>query len=199
MAVETWPGASLVVAEPELLFAILMEAFDGPALMSQTELVIERPGIEVPGEVPLRLTGLTWEGALTDEPAEGTGGSAMRPVYAQPAGLSLAALLLWIEDGDRCPPRVRHACGQFLRGLQRGHLSRMRTRARATPTASRGEWSGRGRGDLLRPTDTEPFANLDDVRFLTLLQADQEGRHVAIPRIRCGDHVQHPGGTGAVD
>ena len=73
MAVQARPGPSLIVAEPELLFAILMEAFDGPALVSQSELVIERAVVERPGEVPLRFAVLTRKGALTDEPPERAG------------------------------------------------------------------------------------------------------------------------------
>src|SRR6266508_4051737 len=67
MAVQARPGASLVVAEPDLLFAILMEAFDGPALVGESELVGEGAIIEVPGEVPLRFAVLTRKGTLTDE------------------------------------------------------------------------------------------------------------------------------------
>src|SRR6476661_262786 len=52
VAVQARPGPSLVAAKAELLFAILMEAFDGPALVSQSELVIERAVVERPGEVP---------------------------------------------------------------------------------------------------------------------------------------------------
>ena len=64
VAMETWPGATLVVAESELLLAILMKSFDGPPLMGETELVVELTGIEALGEVPLRLTVLAWERAL---------------------------------------------------------------------------------------------------------------------------------------
>ena len=37
MAVQARPGPSLVVAQPELLFAILMEAFDRPAEEDEDE------------------------------------------------------------------------------------------------------------------------------------------------------------------
>jgi len=40
---------------PELLFAILMESLDGPALVGQAELLGERAVVQAPGEVPLRL------------------------------------------------------------------------------------------------------------------------------------------------
>src|SRR5215216_5036417 len=87
MAVQAGPGPSLVVAEAELLFAILMEALHGPALVSQAELVVKRSGIQRPGKVPLRLAVLTRKGTLADEPAEGTGGVAVGAVDPQAAGL----------------------------------------------------------------------------------------------------------------
>src|SRR6266487_3688078 len=133
VAMQTGPGATLVVPESELLLAILMESFDGPPLMSQSELVVERTVVERPGEVPLRLAVLTRKGTLTDEPAERSGRVAMRALHAQPAGLALAALLLRIEDGDRRPPLVGDASGQLLRRVQWGYLGGIRTRARATP------------------------------------------------------------------
>ena len=76
MAVQTRPGPALVVAKAELLFAILMEALDGPALVSQPELIIERAVVQRPGEVPLRFAVLTRKGALADEPAERASGVA---------------------------------------------------------------------------------------------------------------------------
>src|SRR5215213_4038885 len=112
---QTGPGAPLVVAEPELLFAVLMKSFDSPPLVSQAELVIERTGIELPGEVPFRLAVLTRKGTLADEPAERAGGVTMGAVDAQSAGQPLAALLLRIEDGDRRPLLVGDATGQLLR------------------------------------------------------------------------------------
>ena len=82
VAVQTRPGATLVVPESELLFAILMKSFDGPALVSQAELIVERTGIEAPGEVPFRFAVLTGKGSLTDQPAEGAGGVAVGAVDA---------------------------------------------------------------------------------------------------------------------
>ena len=38
MAVQTGPGAPLVVPQAQFLLAILMEAFDGPAAMAELEL-----------------------------------------------------------------------------------------------------------------------------------------------------------------
>src|SRR6476469_4010658 len=127
-----------------------MEAFDSPALVSQSELVVERAVVQGPGEVPRRFAVLTRKGTLADEPAEGPGGVAMCAVHAQPNSLSLAPLLLGIEDGDRSPLLVGDACGQVLRRVQRGYLSGMRTRARATPTTGLGQWSGCSLGDLRR-------------------------------------------------
>src|SRR6266498_614064 len=94
MAVQARPGSALVVAEPELLFAILMEAFDGPALVSQSELVVERAIVERPGEVPLRFAVLTRKGTLADEPAEGAGGVAVGAVNTQSAGSSASVPFL---------------------------------------------------------------------------------------------------------
>ena len=117
VAVQARPGPSLVVTEPELLFAILMEAFDGPALMSESELVIERTVVERPGEVPLRFAVLTGKRALADQPAERAGGVAMGAVNTDAAGLALAPLLLRIEDGNRRPVRVGDGHRQHLRGV----------------------------------------------------------------------------------
>src|SRR6266496_6549963 len=64
VAVQTRPGPPLVVAEAECLLAILMKAFNGPALVGQTELVVEGAVIQGPGEVPLRLAVVTRKGAL---------------------------------------------------------------------------------------------------------------------------------------
>src|SRR3954467_10535065 len=132
VAMEARPGPSLIVTEAELLFAILVEAFDRPTLVGQSELDIEGAVVQGPGEVPFGLTVLTGQGTFTDEPTERTGGVAVRPVDAEPTGLPPAALLLGIEHGDRPPLLVRHAGRQRLRGVQRGHLARMRPGARAT-------------------------------------------------------------------
>ena len=76
VAVQARPGPSLIVAEAEFLFAILMEPFDGPALVRQSELVVEGAVVQGPGEIPLGLAVLTRKGALADEPAERAGGVA---------------------------------------------------------------------------------------------------------------------------
>ena len=77
MAVQARPGPSLVVAEAEFLFAILMKAFDGPALMGEAELLVEGTVVQGPGEVPLRLAVVTRKGTLADEPAETAGGGTV--------------------------------------------------------------------------------------------------------------------------
>ncbi len=142
VAMQARPGPSLVVAKPELLFAILMEAFDRPALVRQSELVVEGAVVEGPGEVPLGLTVLTRKGTFTDEPTEGTGGVAMCPVHAEPTRLPLAALLLGIEDGDRRPLLVGDASRQCLRGVQRCDLVGCgRVRGRPRRLASGRGWA----------------------------------------------------------
>lgn len=84
------PGASLVVAQPELLLASLMEPLHGPALVGQAELVVEWTGIERPGEGPLRLAVLARQWPLADEPADRSGRIAVRPMHAHPASLPQA-------------------------------------------------------------------------------------------------------------
>src|SRR4051794_27702293 len=115
------PGPSLVVAEPEFLLAILMEALDRPALVRQSELAIEGAVVQRPGEVPLRLAILTGQGTLADEPAERTGGVARGAVGSQAAGQPLAALPLGIEHGDGAPLLVGDRRRQRLCGVHRGH------------------------------------------------------------------------------
>jgi hypothetical protein len=114
MAMQARPGSSLVVAEPELLLAVLMEPFDRPPLMRPSELVVERAAVERQGEVPRRFAILTRKGTFADEPTTRTGRVAVGAVNLDVAGLALAALLLRIEDGDRCPLGIRHASHQRL-------------------------------------------------------------------------------------
>jgi len=134
VAVQARPGSSLIVAEAELLLAILMEALHGPALVGQAELVVKRSVVERPGEVPLRLAVLTGKGTLADQPAERAGGVAVGAVDTEAAGLALAPLLLRIEDGDGRPSLIRHVGRQRLRRVQRRNLAGMRLGARATQT-----------------------------------------------------------------
>ena len=63
MAMQTGPGAPLVVAQAQLLLAILMEAFDGPAAMAELELAGQGCVVQLPGEVPLGLAGLAGQRA----------------------------------------------------------------------------------------------------------------------------------------
>src|SRR5438128_228613 len=72
MAMQPRPGAALVVAQPQFLLAVLMEALDGPALMGQAQLLSQRAVVQRPGEVPevpLGLAVLAGEGPLADQPA----------------------------------------------------------------------------------------------------------------------------------
>src|SRR5947209_1747583 len=70
VAVEPWPGATLVVTHAQLLLAVLVEALDRPALVRQSELLGQRAVVQAPGEVPLGLAILTRHGPLADQPAE---------------------------------------------------------------------------------------------------------------------------------
>ena len=51
VAVEPWPGAALVVTQPQFLLAVLMETLDRPALVSQPKLLGQGAVVEAPGEV----------------------------------------------------------------------------------------------------------------------------------------------------
>src|SRR5215210_1186661 len=62
VAMQARPGASLIVAEPEFLLPILMEPLDGPALVGQSELLVEGAVVQGPGEVPFRFAVLTRKG-----------------------------------------------------------------------------------------------------------------------------------------
>src|SRR6266536_2723598 len=155
MAVQARPGPSLVVAESELLFAILMEALHSPALMGQPELVVEQAVVDQPGEVQLRLAVQARKGTLTDEPAEGAGGVAVVALHAQAARLPLTPLLLRIEDGDRRPLLLGDGGGQRLRGVQRRHLDRLRAGARATATRRVRDLASRRLSDLVGQPDAE--------------------------------------------
>src|SRR4051794_5087737 len=134
VAVQARPGPSLVVAEPEFLLAILMEPLDRPALVGQAELLVERPVVQGPGEVPLRLAGFAGQRTLADEPAERAGRVAVCPVDAEAAGLAPAPLLLRIEDRDGQPLLLGDRRSQDLRGMQRRDLVGMGPHARATST-----------------------------------------------------------------
>src|SRR4051794_29578292 len=55
VTVQARPTAPLVVAQPQLLLPILMEALHGPAPMGQPQLLRQRAAIEPPGPVPFGL------------------------------------------------------------------------------------------------------------------------------------------------
>ena len=84
MAMQSRPGASLVMVQAQPLLAILMEALDGPTAMRQPDLRLQVQIVEPPGDVPFGLSVLTGEGALPDQPAGWPGGIAVgapaRPV-----------------------------------------------------------------------------------------------------------------------
>src|SRR5215210_7122906 len=186
VAMQARPGPALVVAQPELLLAVLVEPLDRPALVGQAELRVERAVVEGPGEVPLGFAILTGQRALSDQPAEWAGGVAVSAVDAQAARLPLAPLLLGIEDGDRDPLRLRHGGRQRLGGVQRRNLGGMRMETRAprarvgrlrcgailplaTRSARRRQGARRRLGDLLWSTGAERLGDLDDVRLLPRL------------------------------
>src|SRR3712207_1543091 len=133
VAVQARPGPPLVVAQPELLLAILVEPLDRPALVGQAELPSERSVIEPPGKLPFRPALPAGPRALAEQPAERAGRVAMRPVGAQGAGLRRAALRLGIEDGARRPLVGGHGRRQRLGGVQRSHLAGMGTGPWASP------------------------------------------------------------------
>src|SRR5438477_4084741 len=93
VAVEPWPGAALVVAQPQFLLAVLMETLDRPALVSQSELLGQRGVVQAPGEVPLGLAVLARQRPLADQPAERAGLIATGAVDAQSAGQALGIQL----------------------------------------------------------------------------------------------------------
>src|SRR6516225_6761909 len=70
VTVEAGPGAALVITQPQLLLAVLMEALDRPALVSQAELLGQRALVHAPGDVPLGLTLLAGQRPLADQPAQ---------------------------------------------------------------------------------------------------------------------------------
>src|SRR5215210_6227277 len=73
VAVQPRPGAPLVVAEPELLLAVLMEPLHRPARVGPADSHRQRAAIQAPGEVPFRLAGLAAQRMFADQPAFGPG------------------------------------------------------------------------------------------------------------------------------
>src|SRR2546426_11600664 len=72
VALQSGPRPPLVVAQPQFLFAILMEALDGPPAMGQAHLRLQVQLVQPPGEVPLGVTLLPGQRALTQKPAART-------------------------------------------------------------------------------------------------------------------------------
>src|SRR3954470_7353347 len=97
MTVQPGPTAALVVAEPQFLLAIFMEAFHAPAPMRQAQLVFERAAIQAPGEVPFGVAALARQRALPQQPPTGPGHGAMGPVDAHPAPQPFGGLPIRIE------------------------------------------------------------------------------------------------------
>jgi hypothetical protein len=84
VAVQAGPAAALVIAQPQLLFPILMEPLDHPTPMRQHRLLGQRVPIEPPGEIPFRVARGIWQGPLADQPADRAGHLPMGPVDAHP-------------------------------------------------------------------------------------------------------------------
>src|SRR5438128_378430 len=62
------PRPPLIVPQPQLLFAILMEPLDGPAPVGQAHLRLQIQLREPPGKVPLGLALFSRQWAFADEP-----------------------------------------------------------------------------------------------------------------------------------
>jgi hypothetical protein len=155
VALQARPGPSLGVAEPELLLAVLVDPLDGPALVSQAELRVERPVVEAPGEGPLRLARVTRARPLAEEPAARAGRGAVGSVDAQAAGRAPAARVLGIEAGDRGPLVLRPGC----RPRRRGGAGNGRAAASATSSGRRTPnvletWTTSGSRRASRPART---------------------------------------------
>src|SRR3954454_12842598 len=73
MALQAGPTPALIIAQPQLLLPILMEAFDGPAAMRQPRLVGQGTAVQSPGAVPFRVARLAGEGLFRQQPAHGPG------------------------------------------------------------------------------------------------------------------------------
>ena len=66
VAVQAGPGAPLVVAQAELLLAVLMEALHRPPLVAEPQLPGKWQAVEPPREVPLRVAVLTRKRSLAE-------------------------------------------------------------------------------------------------------------------------------------
>jgi len=116
MPVQPGPTPPLVVAQAQLLFAILMKALDHPAAMRQPQLLTQGASIEAPGEVPFGVPRRARQRTLPDQPAARPRMLAVRSVDPNPAGEPLARLALLIEHGDTPPPATGDLLNHGLRG-----------------------------------------------------------------------------------
>src|SRR5579859_7318666 len=99
VAVQARPGAALVVAQTQLLLAVLMEAFHRPAAMAELELTGRGGVVQAPGDVPLGFPLVPGHGPFAKEPTERTGHVAVGAVDTQPTGLTLGRLVVAVEHG----------------------------------------------------------------------------------------------------
>src|SRR6266545_7433178 len=103
VAVQPGPGAALVVAQPELLLAVLVEPLDGPPRVGRAHLRGERGPRPAPGEVPPRVVGLARQRALADQPALRPGPVAVGAVDPEPADAAPARATVAVEHRHRPP------------------------------------------------------------------------------------------------
>ncbi len=95
VAVQARPPAPLVVAQPQLLFAIFMKALDRPAAVGQLQLLRQRPAIQPPGEEPFRVPGRAGQGALPNQPTLRARDVAVGPMHPQAGGRACTATWRW--------------------------------------------------------------------------------------------------------
>ena len=136
VAVQPRPGAPLVVAQPELLLAVLMEALDRPPLVGQPGLAGQRPVVQAPGEVPLRLAVVARQRALADQPAQRAGHVAVGAMDPHPARLRRACPRPR-RAPSRPPTGPRAPLGQRRGRGQRRDLDRVRVLRPGAPAAGR--------------------------------------------------------------
>src|SRR5829696_4816885 len=181
MPVPAGPGAPLVVAEAELLLAILVEALHGPPFVAEPQLAGQRQRVQAPGEVPLRVPLRLRQRALPHEPSWGPRDVAVGSMDPDPARLPLRRAAPAVADGHRLPPVGGHGGGGRFGRMQRGDVDRMGMRG-AWPAGLLLRWQGprRGGDDLLRAPDPEGRADLHDVGLRAGLQAGEEGWEVAV-------------------
>src|SRR3954453_10778632 len=71
MPVQAGPTAALIVAQAQLLLAILVESLDCPAAMRQPRLIRYGAPVQSPREVPFRLACLPRQRLFPEQPARG--------------------------------------------------------------------------------------------------------------------------------